>query len=1242
MRAAYPCVWAQLSHHSLDRQPPLSDRDPINGTPTSEEAQATPIDGTSVEDEDTTQKNRSKMKRKTSNQELARSRKTATQKDVEARTTLDNAGPPQVLAELVSCSGQQLDLSMKPREMPTKRRKCSPIDGTLPMRKAPLPSLQQPLITTAYRSASSLNGPDALQQTHSPRSDGDQRDVDGSQLASSSQNVQITEPITQDVAQNDTHPEHVPVASKGPTSDPEIARPSTPPRKMMKLRADGKLGSPNGISEHARSKRGRKPRVSERRVAVLPYGYDHASKERVGKKLDSILCGDLRVPERGRADTAKHLSNAPNPPKQTHPFFLGQAKTLQHTASGNSPKKPVIPPSSHATLDVGNAAPPRAWPTFTSTFDKILKYPKLSPPPWPSGDIAHVRGLDPPPLLSSITKPHTRLSNSAGKMKSRPASIDDDDERFLEHFSRLHLHGFGECDSQKPSRLIFNGMQLRWAVEAQMPFDWQHAPRHAAVRHMHESLEDASSAWDRNQCENRDWTSKYAPACAAHVLQDSFKVALIKDWLLTHIVNNVEGAQAQVQVLQPKHKRKRGRPSDLNNFVVSDDDDDNNEEPDTASPAFGPGDNPSQPMAHSELPERMSLLQKKTPIRQLTPNLLRESKAIILSGPHGCGKTASVYAIAQELSFEVFELNSGSRRSGRDIVDKVGDMALNHLVGSAHFNNDANEQHDNSEHVQEEIESKRQSIVQSFFKTKSAQKSSHTKSTKQNIGSAEASFKKSKPQKQSLILLEEVDVLFDEDKNFWSTVFSLLKSSRRPMIMTCTDETLLPAADLHNCSILRFFPPPFMDAVNYLLLLSAYEGHLLQREAVQGLYASTRGDLRSTIQQLQFWCQMGLNDSKGGIGWHLTQSDRDSHCYGGNGVRVVSGGTYRPYLGMLSSNEPVENESYIDQETKLLRAAENEWSYFPGNLIDWSDVTVEPTGRVKKILKNVKDAEDGVEASSDDDVKAPSEDCEDHFPDAVEDNRSWLDSLRSMDSCLEAMSASDIIGKTTTDASRDGIIGNAALQYTASYGLLPDPFADTERQDNRDITVALQLGSRWAMPGMPRPLERQQLCEEIISGKSNLEVETSHFRDSMTAALEPLASFHNVDTDGRLNSVIASESRFSNIVNDIAPYVRSIVSYDIQLEEERLRLSNLLSEGGRAGKKQRTTRASRAALEGGNKAHTRRERWFTNDLSFRLILRTGSIAWQEALAEQMKKRASTELDSSSSSDVEPMETDTLE
>ena len=98
--------------------------------------------------------------------------------------------------------------------------------------------------------------------------------------------------------------------------------------------------------------------------------------------------------------------------------------------------------------------------------------------------------------------------------------------------------------------------------------------------------------------------------------------------------------------------------------------------------------------------------------------------------------------------------------------------------------------------------------------------------------------------------------------------------------------------------------------------------------------------------------------------------------------------------------------------------------------------------------------------------------------------------------------------------------------------------------------------------------------------------------------------------------ISAFDGPLSVLAEDLAPYVRSIVSYDLRLEDQRHQLSSLLSHPGKNGKKARTTRASRAALEGGSKAHTRRERWFPNNTNFDVVLETGGKEWQDVLLQR--------------------------
>ena len=76
-----------------------------------------------------------------------------------------------------------------------------------------------------------------------------------------------------------------------------------------------------------------------------------------------------------------------------------------------------------------------------------------------------------------------------------------------------------------------------------------------------------------------------------------------------------------------------------------------------------------------------------------------------------------MYAAAEELSANIFELNPGERRSSKKLLEKLGGMGKSHLVH---------------------------------------RDSSGTSAT------AGESYKQ-----QSIVLLDEVDILFDEDQTFW-------------------------------------------------------------------------------------------------------------------------------------------------------------------------------------------------------------------------------------------------------------------------------------------------------------------------------------------------------------------------------------------------------------------------------------------------------------------------------------------
>lgn len=763
--------------------------------------------------------------------------------------------------------------------------------------------------------------------------------------------------------------------------------PRTPPKKMLRVRPDGKLGSPKAkaLAQDAKPKRGRKSAKTEtipRTLVVnISYGTDAWSRSFVGRKIASVFSGTASKPSPAKSKPIR----PPEPPKPTHPFFLGGPKRDQcqqdlaqsnhdkEAAAGDPPetpkrkvvspikarvtsKPPGTPESSHGVLGLGGNI-------FRSDTARTSQFSGAMEPLWPPENMVHVR-QDYEPIETSLTMPNvSHASKACRKMKDAEIRIPKEEQILKPYIDvvqayrsddevskRVHSRDWREF--RRPLRRIVTGRELQQAVRrevaSKLPKSYQDAtdgsdedelgspnmpqsPLHPAIQHMYKEIATSSTAFDRFECETQDWVHKYAPACAEQVLQAAREVYILRDWLKTLTIHSVgvragdtsKTRDSSVSSRKVTTKRKRRRAEELDGFVVSSDEEANEMCQVTDSEHRDPQDSTLKRSVISSRDARNS------------GNGERVANAVVISGQHGCGKTAAVYAVARELGFEVFEINAGSRRSGRDILDKVGDMTRNHLVKHVHSDQGADGKEEAeimdmlSEKLKQDLDSGRQGTMNSFFKPKMAPKNKHLK---RKLGTEKPSPKKDPPrkhqsQKQSLILLEEVDVLFDEDKTFWATTLELLIQSKRPVIMTCTDESLLPLEDMILYAILRFMPAPEQLATDYLLLVASNEGHLLPRDAVFRLYQFKGSDLRASMTELNFFCQMAIGDTKGGLEWMMVDStSTNSNNQSRGPSRVVSEGTYQTGMGWLSGeHQTFLPEESIDQEAEMLSRAWCGW-----------------------------------------------------------------------------------------------------------------------------------------------------------------------------------------------------------------------------------------------------------------------------------------------------------------------------
>lgn len=273
------------------------------------------------------------------------------------------------------------------------------------------------------------------------------------------------------------------------------------------------------------------------------------------------------------------------------------------------------------------------------------------------------------------------------------------------------------------------------------------------------------------------------------------------------------------------------------------------------------------------------------------------TNTILLAGPPGTGKTAAAYACAQELDWEVFEVYPGiGRRNGASIENLVGDVGKNHLVRKTTTRND--------ESITKNPDTLATLIRKLGAKPPAKMLGSEQDLDKPDMSGTDFGFvsrsvdgppsegpDNTASVRQSVILLEEVDILFKDDVNFWPAVTNFIKDCKRPVICTCNgkshtllhmsliqcpqDISLVPIQDLPLQTILSFQPCPPSIAASYLQSLCFMEGHPVERDSLLQLYGSTSKldpidipnssippisnksptyDLRRTINRLQIWC----------------------------------------------------------------------------------------------------------------------------------------------------------------------------------------------------------------------------------------------------------------------------------------------------------------------------------------------------------------------------------------------------
>lgn len=540
---------------------------------------------------------------------------------------------------------------------------------------------------------------------------------------------------------------------------------------------------------------------------VSLYGFHLLSSDELALVLpdiDSSLDSASISPQLSPLETLSNPSAANQNP-------LAAAPILSERAEGMTPSKPIVididssPIKLPASRPKAGAIHPFFVTRGNTTKQKAPQNPSNSKVGWavpyPDHISQHVRG------------PQTLVAASSSNKSSRITRVTQKSEKpdnlgysFLKAGLDSPL-----IPSNGSNKVVSQSEELPSLRQYVSTIPTEHLARHPSISRL---VNRSLSGTLPQSPGGRTLAEKWRPRCAEEVLGNEASALFLRNWLRAlelqletaapparppatsqrrnrdnRAVPNRTRKRPRVitEVVRPRNrKRAKTESEDEDDWIVNDEDEDEDNAYSSSYYAsdYEPG-LPSSPIpSTSSIPDTGSEVTTPNPPEDIPQDLGELRNTILLVGPPGSGKTASVYACAEELGWEVFEVYPGiGKRSGSSVENLVGEVGKNHLVRQRPHG-----RHDFFTSFGSPSKPKRKQGFNDLPKSEWFERDESGASlTEYSIQDSAADQAPSFV--QSLILLEEVDILFKEDVRFWETVINLIRECKRPIICTCNGES---------------------------------------------------------------------------------------------------------------------------------------------------------------------------------------------------------------------------------------------------------------------------------------------------------------------------------------------------------------------------------------------------------------------------------------------------------------------